>query len=292
MRDPGKGRKTFQPETPHILLFRARPKFATPFQTQCGEVIKVHRKSPRFPRLPAGTPLNIALEPLAGQRMIPLMNEMPCLWTRRKIIGTLGLALAAPGTFAEQLSLTPRQTEGPFYPDHLPLDTDNDLLVINDGITPAIGEITHLSGRILDAKGDPIRDAVIEIWQVDGRGVYLHTGSDAGDKRDKNFQGFGRFLTSSTGEYYFRTIKPVAYPGRTPHIHVAVKMKGREKWTTQCYVKGEAQNDKDMVLRGIKDAKAHESVIIDFAAIKESKIGELAARFDIVMGHTPADIGH
>ncbi len=224
--------------------------------------------------------------------MIPLMNEMPCLWTRRKIIGTLGLALAAPGAFAEQLSLTPRQTEGPFYPDHLPLDTDNDLLVINDGITPAIGEITHLSGRILDAKGDPIRDAVIEIWQVDGRGVYLHTGSDAGDKRDKNFQGFGRFLTSSTGEYYFRTIKPVAYPGRTPHIHVAVKMKGREKWTTQCYVKGEAQNDKDMVLRGIKDAKAHESVIIDFAAIKESKIGELAARFDIVMGHTPADIGH
>jgi protocatechuate 3,4-dioxygenase beta subunit len=220
------------------------------------------------------------------------MFEMPHLWTRRKLIGTLVLACTAPGAFAEQLSLTPQQTEGPFYPDHLPLDTDNDLLVINDGITPGIGEITHLSGRLLDAKGDPIRNAVVEIWQVDGKGVYLHSGSGDGDKRDKNFQGFGRFLTGSTGEYYFRTIKPVAYPGRTPHIHFAVKMKGREKWTTQCYVKGEARNDKDGPLRAIKDAKARESIIVDFAAIKESKIGELAAKFDIVMGHTPADIGH
>ncbi|MES2438996.1 MAG: protocatechuate 3,4-dioxygenase [Verrucomicrobiota bacterium] len=219
------------------------------------------------------------------------MIEMPHLWTRRKVIGSLALAFAAPGAFAEQLTLTPKQTEGPLYPDKLPLDTDNDLLVINDGITASIGEVTYLSGRLLDAKGDPIRNAVIEIWQVDGNGIYLHTGEDA-EKRDKNFQGFGRFLTGSTGEYQFRTIKPVAYPGRTPHIHFAVKMKGREKWTTQCYVKGSPQNEKDFVLQGIKDAKARESVIVDFAAIKESKIGELAAKFDIVMGHTPADLGH
>jgi len=218
--------------------------------------------------------------------------ELPHLWTRRKIIGTLALALSAPGAFAEQLSLTPKQTEGPFYPAHLPLDTDNDLLIINDGITATIGEVTHLSGRLLDTKGDPIRNAVVEIWQVDGKGVYLHSGSNGKAGRDANFQGFGRFLTSATGEYYFRTIKPVAYPGRTPHIHFAVKMKGREKWTTQCYIKGEAQNAKDMVLQGIKDAKARESVIVDFAAIKESKISELAARFDIVMGFTPADLGH
>jgi len=217
---------------------------------------------------------------------------LPHLWTRRKIIGTLALALSAPGAFAEQLSLTPKQTEGPFYPAHLPLDTDNDLLIINDGITATIGEVTHLSGRLLDTKGDPIRNAVVEIWQVDGKGVYLHSGSNCKAGRDANFQGFGRFLTSATGEYYFRTIKPVAYPGRTPHIHFAVKMKGREKWTTQCYIKGEAQNAKDMVLQGIKDAKARESVIVDFAAIKESKISELAARFDIVMGFTPADLGH
>jgi len=218
--------------------------------------------------------------------------HMPRLWTRRKIIGSMALAFAAPGAFAEQLSLTPRQAEGPFYPDRLPLDTDNDLLIINDGITPAVGEVTHLSGRLLDAKGDPIRNAVVEIWQVDGKGVYLHHESNGAARRDANFQGFGRFLTGSSGEYYFRTVKPVAYPGRTPHIHFAVKMKGREQWTTQCYVKGEAGNEKDGLLRGIKDVKARESVIVDFAAIKESKAGELAARFDIVMGFTPADMGH
>ena len=117
----------------------------------------------------------------------------------------------------------PQQTEGPFYPDKLPLDTDNDLLIINDAITPAVGEVTHLSGRILDAKGDPVRNAVVEIWQGDNNGAYLHTGTSNGDKRDTNFQGFGRFLTGSTGEYYFRTIKPVPYPGRTPHIHFKVK---------------------------------------------------------------------
>lgn len=217
---------------------------------------------------------------------------MPHLWTRRKLIGTMALALAAPGAFAEQLALTPKQTEGPFYPDRLPLDTDNDLLIVNDGITASIGEVSHLSGRLLDKNGSPIRNAVVEIWQVDGKGVYLHSGSDGKAGRDANFQGFGRFLTGSTGEYYFRTIKPVAYPGRTPHIHFAVKMKGRDKWTTQCYVKGVAQNDKDMVLQGIKDAKARESVVVDFAALKESKVGELAAKFDIVMGHTPEAPGH
>ena len=234
----------------------------------------------------------IVLESHPKTGSIPIMLEMSHLWTRRKIIGTLAFAFTAPGAFAEQLALTPKQTAGPFYPDHLPLDTDNDLLIINDSISPAIGEITHLSGRLLDAKGDPIRNAVVEIWQVDGKGVYLHRGSGNGEKRDDNFQGFGRFLTGSTGEYYFRTVKPVSYPGRTPHIHFAVKMTGRERWTTQCYVKGAAQNDTDGVLKGIKDVQARESVIIDFAAIQQSKIGELAAKFDIVMGYTPTDIGH
>jgi protocatechuate 3,4-dioxygenase beta subunit len=94
---------------------------------------------------------------------------------------------------------TPAQTEGPFYPNHLPLDTDNDLIVINDAISPAVGEITHLSGRILDANGDPIRNAIVEIWQVDNNGAYLHDGTSNRDQRDGNFQGFGRFLTGSTG---------------------------------------------------------------------------------------------
>ena len=204
--------------------------------------------------------------------------------------GAAAVALSgmfARGAFAEELVRTPRQTEGPFYPSKLPLDTDNDLLIINDAITPAVGEITHLTGRILDARGNAVRNAVVEIWQVDHNGVYLHAGSADHEKLDRNFQGFGRFLTGSTGEYYFRTIKPVPYPGRTPHIHVKVKLKDREALTTQCYVKGHPQNARDGILRGIRDARARESVIVDFAPIPDSKIGELSARFDIVLGVTP-----
>jgi protocatechuate 3,4-dioxygenase beta subunit len=224
------------------------------------------------------------------------MNQAIVLHTRRRFLRGLTLGAVAvsvpsfftvPGLFADELTRTPRQTEGPFYPDRLPLDTDNDLIIINDSITPAVGEITHLSGRILDAKGTPIRNAVVEIWQVDNNGAYLHSRSGNAAKRDKNFQGFGRFLTGSSGDYYFRTIKPVPYPGRTPHIHFAIKMKGRDKWTTQCYVKGAPGNDRDGVLRGIRDPKARESVLVDFAPIKGSRIGEVAARFDIVLGVTP-----
>ena len=128
---------------------------------------------------------------------------------------------------------------------------------------------------------------LVEIWQVDNNGAYLHSGTSNRDKRDKNFQGFGRFLTGSTGEYYFRTVKPVAYPGRTPHIHFALKAKGMEKFTTQCYIKGFAGNEKDGIWRGIRDPKARESVTIDFAPVKDSRIGELSAKFDIVLGFTP-----
>ena len=209
---------------------------------------------------------------------------------RRHFLTRLALTsalFAAPGAFAEELIRTPSQTEGPFYPDYLPLDTDNDLILLNDSLTPAVGEVTWLSGRILDAKGDPIRNATVEIWQCDAKGAYLHGKSSNTAKRDANFQGFGRFLTGSTGEYLFRTIKPVAYPGRTPHIHFAVKFKGRDKFTTQCYIKGEPQNDRDGAIKGIRDAKARESLIVPFSPVKNSKAGELTAKFDIVMGFTP-----
>jgi protocatechuate 3,4-dioxygenase beta subunit len=212
--------------------------------------------------------------------------------SRRTFLSALTLgatAFTVRGAFAEQLARTPRMTEGPFYPDKLPLDTDNDLLVINDSITPAVGEITHLSGKILDASGSPIRNAVIEIWQVDNKGVYIHSRDSTGRDRDKNFQGFGRFTTGSTGEYYFRTIKPVPYTGRTPHIHVKVKKGGKELLTTQIFVNGHKQNKTDGVLADIRDPFERELVMVDFEPVKDSKIGELSARFDIVAGVTPED---
>ncbi len=225
------------------------------------------------------------------------MHSFHSAWSRRRFLA--GAALAAsglgfealfePGVFAQELERvrTPSQTEGPFYPDRLPLDTDNDLLVINNAITPAVGEVTHLSGRILGSNGSPIRNATVEIWQVDNRGAYLHTRSGNRDRRDANFQGFGRFLTASSGEYYFRTIKPVPYPGRTPHIHFKVKIRGRDDFTTQCYIRGEERNARDGILQGIRDERARNSVIIDFVPVPNSRAGELQARFDIVLGFTP-----
>jgi protocatechuate 3,4-dioxygenase beta subunit len=212
---------------------------------------------------------------------------------RRAFLGTLagGAAsayfFATRGAFADELTRTPRQTEGPFFPDKLPLDTDNDLLILNDSLTPAVGDVTYLSGRILDAAGNPVRNAVVEIWQCDHNGAYLHSGTMNKEKADKNFQGFGRFTTASSGEYGFRTIKPVAYPGRTPHIHFKIKRGGKELLTTQCYIKGEPGNDRDGIYRSITDAKQRDSVTIDWKALEGSRIGELTARFDIVLGWTP-----
>jgi protocatechuate 3,4-dioxygenase beta subunit len=218
------------------------------------------------------------------------MSRIPLPRSRRAFLGTVTMgaaAFATRGAFAEELVRTPRQTEGPFYPDKLPLDTDNDLLIINDAITPAVGEVTYLTGRILDAKGDPVRNALVEIWQVDNNGSYIHSRDLQRGKHDNHFQGFGRFLTASSGEYYFRTIKPVLYTGRTRHIHFKIRRGGKELLTTQCYVKGEPANERDGIYRSIRDPKARDAVTVDFAPVPGSRIGELTANFDIVLGFTP-----
>jgi protocatechuate 3,4-dioxygenase, beta subunit len=219
---------------------------------------------------------------------MPIPIHLP---TRRLFLGALGAAiLTTRGAFADELTRTPPLTEGPFYPDKLPLDTDNDLLIINDKITPAVGEITHLTGRVLGPTGSPIRNATVEIWQCDANEVYLHSGDGGSTSRvqDKNFQGFGRFTTGSTGEYYFRTIKPVPYPGRpAPHIHVKVKRGGRELLTTQIMVRGHPGNARDGVYQSAGDLLDRELILTDFEPIPNSKIGELSAQFDIVLGRTP-----
>jgi protocatechuate 3,4-dioxygenase beta subunit len=224
--------------------------------------------------------------------MPPVAGPSRRLFLNRLAVGAAAFAASSlftqRGAFAEELVRTPRQTEGPFYPDQLPLDTDNDLIIVNDTTTPAVGQITHLTGRILDANGSPVRNALVEIWQADGNGVYLHSRSGNASHRDSHFQGFGRFLTGSRGEYYFRTIKPVPYPGRTPHIHFAIKVPKEERFTTQCYIKRFPQNARDMVLRSIRDENQRQSVQVDFTPIPDSKINELAAKFDVVLGFTPS----
>ena len=212
---------------------------------------------------------------------------------RRTALAAFGAALfTTRGLFAEELARTPSTTEGPFYPDHLPLDRDNDLIIIGDHSTPAVGEITHLSGRLLDAKGEPLKNATIEIWQCDANAVYLHS-ADSNRKQaqqDKNFQGYGRFTTGSKGEYRFRTIKPVPYPGRpAPHIHVKISRGDHEMLTTQIFIEDHPGNARDGVFRRIQPPAERKLVTAEFAAIKDSKIGELATTHDLVVGRTPDD---
>ena len=205
---------------------------------------------------------------------------------RRSFISTLAF-FVTPGLMAEALTLTPKQTEGPFYPDKMPLDTDNDLIIINDSLTPAVGTVAYLTGKVTDIKGNPIRNALVEIWQVDNNGIYLHSRGGKREKLDSNFQGYGKFLTDSKGNYSFRTLKPSPYSGRTPHIHMAVSAKGKRKLTTQCYVKGEPRNKKDFILKRVKDSNARNSLIVPFHPLPSSKLGEVKAQFDIVLGWTP-----
>ena len=207
---------------------------------------------------------------------------------------TLGAAyFAVPGAFAQSLRETAAMTEGPFYPDRMPLDTDNDLLIINDSITPAVGEITHLRGRVLTASGEPVRGAFVEIWQVDGRASYLHSrGRQA--QYDANFQGYGRFLSDSAGQYHFRTVKPVPYTlggtFRAPHIHFALSRGGERILTTQAHIRGHADNVRDPLLSRIRDPEDLETVLTDFRPLPDSSIGELTASFDIVIGRTLGEI--
>src|SRR5258708_1534571 len=197
--------------------------------------------------------------------------------SRRTFLSALTLgatAFTVRGAFAEELARTPRMTEGPFYPDKLPLDTDNDLIIINDSITPAVGEITHLGGRILSVSGEPIKDAMIEIWQCDANAVYLNTRDSIPkkDQRDKNFQGYGRFTTDSKGGYRFRTIKPVAYPGRPgPHIHYRVKKGDKELLTSQIFIAGFPGNKQDHVFFDVRDAFDRELIQADFKPMKDVK---------------------
>jgi protocatechuate 3,4-dioxygenase, beta subunit len=212
-------------------------------------------------------------------------------FSRRSFLAAAGagsLLYTVRGAFAEQLVLTPDQTIGPYYPDKMPLDLDNDLLIINDAITPAVGSVTWITGRVLDQSGSPVRGALVEIWQADNNGAYIHSASPIAN-RDRNFQGYGRFITASSGEYLFRTVKPGLYPGRTRHIHYKITYPGGRVLTTQLYVQGEALNNSDGVLNGIRDTAQRASVIKPFSAVPGSVMGELGVNFDIILGYTPSD---
>lgn len=211
---------------------------------------------------------------------------------RRRLLQSLLLTSGGILTnelYAESLVLTPRATEGPYYPDHLPLDQDNDLTLITGGKAPAGGVVTEFGGRLLQADGTPVADRTIELWQADVNGCYIHSGGvQRGKERDPHFQGYGKVVTNAKGEYRFRTIKPGLYTGRTLHWHVAVKDGEKRLLTTQLFIAGVEQNDRDGILQRMGTPEQVLSVICEFKP-KSADNEELTGTWDIVLGATPAE---
>ncbi len=176
--------------------------------------------------------------------------------SRRRLVAGGAALLAAPTVWRSAVAqsaqrLTPSQTEGPFYPVTLPADSDADLLVQARGRYTQ-GQAVWLEGTVTDPAGRPVRGAAVEIWQCDMQGRYHHPGH--GDGADPMFQGFGRSAVGSGGEYRFHTIRPAVYSGRTPHIHLKVKLQQRELLTTQVYVQGDPGNERDSLWRRLSAA--------------------------------------
>src|SRR5690242_17175823 len=180
---------------------------------------------------------------------------------------------------------TPRQTAGPFYPLSIPSDSDNDLVQVAGHNGTARGAVTFVSGRVFDREERPLSGLRVEIWQCDTNGRYHYIRDDRADTPlDDNFQGYGQTTTDETGGYRFRTIRPVPYPGRTPHIHFAVSGPGLARFTTQMYVAGEPLNERDGVLMGVRDPAARARLIVPLRPASELGPNALAGTFDIIVG--------
>src|SRR3954468_4281399 len=211
--------------------------------------------------------------------------------TRRRLIrGSLAFAgtsslFRVPASAATTLPPTLRQTPGPFYPQSFPQDADNNLVHVAGHQGPAQGSVTRITGRFLDPNGQPVPGARVEIWQCDANGRYHYVRDGRADQpRDENFQGYGATVTDLTGRYQFLTIRPVPYPGRTPHIHFAVSGRGFERFITQMYVAGEAGNDSDPVLMGVRDPAARARLIVALRPSSYVSRDGLSGMFDIVLG--------
>lgn len=208
---------------------------------------------------------------------------MPGQTRRQFISNSLGLLLApALPAVAGILARTPTQTAGPFYPVELPLDNDNDLTQVMGFEKSALGTITDLSGRLLDRNGKSLNGIRIEIWQCDANGRYHHPGDSSPNPVDDGFQGHGHTHTDNQGSYRFRTIRPVHYPGRTPHIHVAVFPEGQKPFVSQLYVAHEPRNAWDPLYQRIPVEQRH-LVTADFKAGAVQSTRSLTANWDIVL---------
>jgi protocatechuate 3,4-dioxygenase beta subunit len=219
-------------------------------------------------------------------RRVTAMNAR--LVRRRRLI-TTGTAVAAVLATAQRPLLaalggpTPAQSEGPFYPPRLPDDRDADLVRVTGSDAAAMGVVTHVMGRVLARDGRPLPGVLVEIWQCDANGRYRHPRERGRFAPDPGFQGYGQTLTDASGAYRFRTIRPVAYPGRTPHIHFKLSAAAGELLTTQMYVAGEPGNEWDGLLTAIRDLELRRRLLVDLVPADAIETGALAGTFDIVV---------
>ncbi len=172
----------------------------------------------------------------------------------------LGLGAAATAVaglvHAQGRSVTPGQVEGPFYPTRDQPDKDVDLTMIEGHDKPAQGEVIVVEGRVTNENGEPVPEALVDIWQANKFGRYAHEGDPNPAPLDPDFQGWGQVLTDADGRYRFKTIKPGAYGAmegwtRPPHIHFKLARRGYHELTTQMYFAGEPLNDTDRLLQAL-----------------------------------------
>lgn len=210
--------------------------------------------------------------------------------TRRRVllhagVGAVALASAMPLAIAA----TPAQTEGPFFPTRDQADKDQDLTRIEGHAERALGETVEIEGRVLAEGGEPIADALVDVWQANAAGRYAHERDPNPAPLDPNFQGWARLRTDAEGRFRVRTIKPGAYPvddgwSRPPHIHFKVARRGFSELTTQMYFEGEALNAVDRLLQRVPESE-RARLVVAFSAAPGTPEAPRRGQFEIVLQH-------
>lgn len=213
--------------------------------------------------------------------------------SRRHLVRLGSLATGAvafagvPALLASNQDTVRRETAdlitGPFYPRIKPEDTDADLTVVRGRQQRAGGQVVQLSGRVTNVKGEPLRNAPIEIWQANTHGRYAHP-SDPNTQLalDPNFQGYALLQTDNDGWYRLTTIKPGPYPTargdmRAPHIHFEIQGHTDRK-VTQLFFPNERLNEQD---RHLNSVRRRETVIANVSASASGSV--TVAHWDIVL---------
>jgi len=173
---------------------------------------------------------------------------------------------------------TPSQTVGPFFHYGLLFDGENNLVT-----EQTRGDRILIRGRVLDGDGQPVPDALIEIWQADAQGYFNHPVDPNHDKADKNFRGFGRADTTDQGRFLFKTVKPGRVPNQhgqlqAPHVNARVFARGMLIHAlTRLYFSDEESNADDPTLNLIEDRQRRQTLI----AAREETNDLSTYRFDI-----------